>query len=98
MKAIARSMDIILDTIGAENSIEPYLDLLKKNGTFVFTLKGCLPEFVIFGDGLPSPAYNVVSKPLQVKNCIIRGKFLLESWGTTFLPDRHPPLIFVQFT
>ena len=27
-----------------------------------------------------------------------RGKSLLESWGTTFLPDWQPPLIFVLFT
>ena len=27
-----------------------------------------------------------------------RGKSLLESWGTTFLPDWQPPLIFVRFT
>ena len=27
-----------------------------------------------------------------------RGKSLLESWGTTFLPDWQPPLIFVWFT
>ena len=26
-----------------------------------------------------------------------RGKSLLESWGTTFLPDWQPPLIFVRF-
>ena len=26
-----------------------------------------------------------------------RGKSLLESWGTTFLPDLQPPLIFLQF-
>ena len=67
MKSIEKSMDIILDTIGAEQDIEPYLDLLKKNGTFSFTLKGCLPDFVIFGDGLPSPAYNIVSQPLKVQ-------------------------------
>ena len=66
MKSIEKSMDIILDTVGAEQDIEPYLDLLKKNGTFSFTLKGCLPDFVIFGDGLPNPAYNVVSNPLKV--------------------------------
>ena len=27
----------------------------------------------------------------------IRGKSLLELWGTTFLPDWQPPLIFVRF-
>ena len=27
-----------------------------------------------------------------------RGKSLLELWGTTFLPDWQPPLIFVWFT
>jgi len=27
-----------------------------------------------------------------------RGNSLLESWGTTFLPNRQPPLIFVWFT
>ena len=34
-----------------------------------------------------------------LKNCnYARGKSLLESWGTTFLPDWQPPLIFVWFT
>ena len=28
----------------------------------------------------------------------IRGKSLLELWGTTFLPDWQPPSIFVWFT
>ena len=65
-KSIKTSINIILDTVSAKQDIEPYLDLLKKNGTFSFTLKGCLPDFVIFGDGLPNPAYNVVSKPLKV--------------------------------
>ena len=67
MKSIAKSMDIILDTIGADHNIETYLELLKKHGTFVFTLKGCLPDFVIFGDGLPSAAYKIVSQPFKVR-------------------------------
>ena len=29
---------------------------------------------------------------------IDKGKLLLESWVTTFVPDWHSPLIFVQFT
>ena len=33
----------------------------------------------------------------QVNSYIIRGKSLLESWGTTFLPNLRPPLIFVLF-
>ena len=67
MKSMAKSMDIILDTIGADHNIETYLELLKKHGTFVFTLKGCLPDFVIFGDGLPSAAYKIVSQPFKVR-------------------------------
>ena len=31
------------------------------------------------------------------KTRVIRGKSLLESWGTTFLHDWQPPLIFVWF-
>ena len=66
MKATKNSLDIVLDTIGAELDIEPYLDLLQKSGTFIFTLKGCLPDFVIYGEGLPNPTYNVVTKTLKV--------------------------------
>jgi len=35
MKKSSNSLDIILDTIGADHEIENYLDMLKKNGTFV---------------------------------------------------------------
>ena len=34
----------------------------------------------------------------QHRYVLARGKSLLESWGTTFLPDWQPPLIFVWFT
>ena len=34
-KSAMKSMDIILDTIGADHEIQPYLEMLKKNGTFV---------------------------------------------------------------
>ena len=34
-KSAMKSMDIILDTIGADHDIQPYLEMLKKNGTFV---------------------------------------------------------------
>ena len=34
----------------------------------------------------------------QYRYLLSRGKSLLESWFTTFLPDRQPPLIFVSFT
>ena len=35
MKKSSNSLDIILDTIGADHDIEHYIDMLKKNGTFV---------------------------------------------------------------
>ena len=35
MKKAVGSLDIILDTIGADHELDPYLDLLKKNGIFV---------------------------------------------------------------
>ena len=35
MKKSSNSLDIMLDTIGADHEIEHYLDMLKKNGTFV---------------------------------------------------------------
>ena len=40
---------------------------------------------------------------LHMKVCTVcidtlRGKSLLESWVTTFLPDWQPPLIFIRFT
>ena len=35
LKSATKSMDIILDTIGADHEIQPYLEMLKKNGTFV---------------------------------------------------------------
>ena len=35
MKKSSNSLDIILDTIGADHEIEHYIDMLKKNGTFV---------------------------------------------------------------
>ena len=35
VKSVTKSLDIILDTIGADHEIEPFLEMLKKNGTFV---------------------------------------------------------------
>ena len=35
MKKSSNSLNIILDTIGADHEIEHYIDMLKKNGTFV---------------------------------------------------------------
>ena len=50
--------------------------------------------------------WNVIAKIVGVGfsglrqwwSCLTRGKSLLESWGSTFLPVRQPPLIFVWFT
>ena len=41
---------------------------------------------------------NFFPSRLLVSCCFFRGKSLLESWGTTFLPKWQPPLIFVWFT
>ena len=39
---------------------------------------------------------NSASNRMSQRICDrIRGKSLLEPWGTTFLPDWQPPLIFV---
>ena len=35
MKKSSNSLDMILDTSGADHEIEHYIDMLKKNGTFV---------------------------------------------------------------
>merc|ERR1712241_1013864 len=51
MKSVTKSLDIILDTIGADHEIEPFLDMLKKNGTFIVL-------------GIVSKPFNVDSKKL----------------------------------
>ena len=62
MKKSSNSLDIILDTIGADHEIEHYIDMLKKNGTFVVL-------------GIVSKPFEVNSKIQETKMLVMCQRF-----------------------
>ena len=62
MKKSSNSLDIILDTIGADHEIEHYIDMLKKNGTFVVL-------------GIVSKPFEVNSKIHETKMIVMCQRF-----------------------